>query len=374
MQSVTLYIHIPYCLEKCPYCDFHSVATAKSAIPEALYTKALIQQLEQEVDRWGLAKRPLVSIYFGGGTPSLMSADFFAAVLQTLSSRYLVSGEITVETNPATASQKDFKRWLELGINRVSFGTQSFQAGLLKKLGRSHTVPEGIHAVRQAQAAGFANINCDLIFGMEGQTLKMLEKDLAAVIDLTIPHVSAYQLTVEANTPLAHWVKNGQTVLPEEEVLLKMHQLVCECLSQAGLRRYEISNFANPGFESTHNLQYWRCGDYLGIGSGAVSKIENRRWRTTRKLKSYLAGNFAPEEEEVLDAKTARKERWMMGLRLTEGLPLEEPEREWRDLWDDWEARGWAQRGDGRLRLTDQGFMLTSRLTQNVFEFIDKVC
>ncbi|MBI4125538.1 MAG: radical SAM family heme chaperone HemW [Deltaproteobacteria bacterium] len=371
MQPLALYIHIPYCLEKCPYCDFHSVATPKSAIPEENYARILIRQLEQFIP----PQRELISIYFGGGTPSLMSPLFFERVLSAAAKHFLLRNpEVTVETNPATAGRKNFKRWRELGINRVSFGTQSFQTALLKKLGRSHVVQDGLRAVRQAQAAGLANVNCDLIFGIEGQTLKMLEADLRTVLDLKIPHVSAYQLTVEPNTPLAHWVQTGRTVLPAEKLLLPMHRLVSKRLEGAGLRRYEISNYARPGFESVHNLQYWRSGDYLGLGSGAVSKIGGRRWKTTRKLKAYLEENFTPEEEEILDAKTAWKEKWMMGLRLTEGLPLDEKENGWEEFFADWETEGWAQRENGRIRLTDKGFMLASRLTQNVFEFINRVC
>lgn len=368
---LALYIHIPYCLEKCPYCDFHSVATAKSAVPEAVYANALIRQLEQSALP---PRQTLCSIYFGGGTPSLLSPGFFETVLSALTKHFsFPNAEITVETNPATASKEDFKKWLALGINRVSVGTQSFQDTLLKKLGRSHTAQEGIRAVHQAREAGFINISCDLIFGIEGQTLPMLEKDLDALLDLEVPHVSAYQLTAEANTPLAHWVQTGKVSLPGETKGVKMHRLVSSRLCQAGLPRYEISNYARPGFESRHNLQYWRCGDYLGLGSGAVSKIGNRRWRTTRKLGEYLAGNFVPDEEETLDAKTAWKEKWMMGLRLGEGLLLGEAEKDWDGFFADWEAQGWALRQNGRVRLTAEGLLLTSRLTQNVFEFIDRL-
>lgn len=380
MESLALYIHVPYCLEKCPYCDFHSVATAKSAIPEERYAECLIKQLEWEVNRLDLRDRQLVSIYFGGGTPSLMSPKFFERILQLVPGSNCKSAyswsqapEITVETNPATASQRHFKEWLELGIHRISFGTQSFQDSLLKRLGRHHSAAHSFQAVRDAFSAGFSNVSCDLIFGIEGQTLKELEFDLQTLVLLQVPHVSAYQLTVEPNTPLAHWVSEGKYQLPKEPALIKMHERVVEVLEAGGLKRYEISNYAKPGFESRHNLQYWRYQDYLGIGSGAVSKIGNRRWRTTRKLKDYLAGDWNYEEEEVIDPKTAWKERWMMGIRLTEGILLEEKEAPWRGTLDLLEKEGFLKKRGERVHLTPKGFMVTSQITKNVFELIDKV-
>lgn len=374
-DGCAVYIHIPYCLEKCPYCDFHSVAVARPEIPERAYAKSLMDQLREERRRWAAPPR-LASVYFGGGTPSLMPAEFFAEVLGEIGRHFSVPKEIeiTVETNPKTADRKAFQQWLTLGINRISFGTQSFSDFLLKKLGRSHTADEGREAVLQAKEAGFQNINADLIFGIEDQTRTLLEKDLYSLLTLNVPHVSAYQLTVEPGTPLAHRVQTGAVVLPDEECLTAMHRRVAEALETGGLQRYEISNYARPGRECRHNLQYWQNGDYLGLGSGAVSKIGNRRWRTTRHLKKYLSGDFQPDEEETLDDKTIRKERWMMGLRLREGLSLRPEEKDWALLFEEWEQNGWAQLENGRIALTEQGFLLASALTKNVFEFIERVC
>ncbi|MDP2600068.1 MAG: radical SAM family heme chaperone HemW [Deltaproteobacteria bacterium] len=297
-MTLSLYIHVPYCLEKCPYCDFHSIATPKREIAHAEYADLLVSQLRAEVGRLGLDQRPLLSVFFGGGTPSLMNEKFFETVLRAVAKEFSIAKdiEITVETNPATASKENFRNWLHLGINRVSFGVQSFQDPFLKKLGRNHSAEEAILAIQSAKEAGFQNASCDLIFGIEGQTLKCLEKDLGLAYSMGLPHLSAYQLTVEPGTPLASWVAAKKFFQPEEEILVQMHQLTADTFGSRGLKRYEISNYALPGFESRHNLQYWRYGEYLGLGSGAVSCVGGKRWRTTRKLKEYFAKNFQQEE------------------------------------------------------------------------------
>lgn len=370
-KSLALYIHIPYCLEKCPYCDFHSVATEKPLIPEKKYAESLIAQLNLEKERLDFKNRRLVSIFFGGGTPSLMSPEFFAKVLENLGDGAM---EITVETNPRTADRNQFKEWLKLGINRISFGTQSFQDSLLKRLGRHHTSADSFRAVREAKEAGFSNINCDLIFGIRDQTLEELDYDLETVLSLDVQHVSAYQLTVEKNTPLWSWMEEGSYRLPEEESLVAMHEKVVRYLEAGGLHRYEISNYAKPGFECRHNLQYWNYGDYLGIGSGAVSKINGRRWRTTKKLKNYLNGDWDYEDVEAIDDKTAWKERWMMGIRLRKGVCLNSREREWEETFAEWQREGFLVQKGGRVNLTQKGFLVTNQLLQNVFDLIDKVC
>ena len=191
---------------------------------------------------------------------------------------------------------------------------------------------------------------------------------------MQLPHLSAYQLTVEPGTPLASHVSAKKFVLPEEETLLFMHQLTVSYLETCGLKRYEISNYAVPGFESRHNLQYWRYGDYLGIGSGAVSYVGGKRWRTTRKLKEYFAGNFDREEEEDIDAGTALKEKWMMGIRLTEGICLEEGYQRFLPYFEKWAKEGLLAFSGERVCLTEKGFLLSNQVPQNVFALIDQMC
>lgn len=375
-MTLSLYIHVPYCLEKCPYCDFHSIATPKKEIAHAEYADLLVSQLRGEVERLGLYQRPLLSVFFGGGTPSLMNEIFFERVLNAVAKEFSVfkNCEITVETNPATAAKENFKNWLLLGINRVSFGVQSFQDPFLKKLGRNHSAKEAVLAIQSAKEAGFQNASLDLIFGIEGQTLEALEKDLELAVSMRLPHLSAYQLTVEPGTPLASWVSMKKFFQPEEEVLVQMHQLTADTFESRGLKRYEISNYALPGFESRHNLQYWRYGESLGIGSGAVSCVGGKRWRTTRKLKEYFAKNFLREEEETIDSLTALKEKWMMGIRLTEGVSLDDGYRRFLPHFEKWSKEGLLKYSDERVGLTEKGFLLSNQVTQNVFALIDQMC
>ncbi|MBI5299317.1 MAG: radical SAM family heme chaperone HemW [Deltaproteobacteria bacterium] len=369
MNPLALYIHIPFCLAKCPYCDFHSIAMKKGDVPHSIYAKNLIQQLENEVKRLELENRPLLSIFFGGGTPSLMPPQFFEKILSEISKVFVLDSrtEITVETNPKTATKSDFKKWLELGINRASIGVQSFQDPLLKKLGRIHSAKEAKDALQNCLSAGFENINMDLIFGIPTQTFKNLEADLETAMSFQIPHISAYQLTVEPATPLAGQVSRGEVEMPPEENLVKMISMVVRLLECGGWCRYEISNFAKPDFECRHNLQYWRYGDYLGLGEGSVSCVEKKRWRTMR--------NFKKEEEEIIDDKTAWKERWMMGLRLKEGVILTENEAQlWGPNLVQWSEEGWIRRfsNPDRVTLTSKGFLFCNQIVRAVFDLIDK--
>lgn len=376
IRPLALYLHIPYCLEKCPYCDFHSIAVSSSEIPYQDYADCLMAQMKQEVARLALQNRELVSIFFGGGTPSLMTPHFFRQVLSAAASHFNFKSdiEITVESNPATVCAKNFKEWLAIGINRVSFGVQSFQNPLLKKLGRNHSAAQAKEGLQMSLDAGFENVSCDLIFGMEGESLKELEEDLRQAISFNLPHMSAYQLTVESGTPLASSVKQGLYRLPEEDILVAMHEKVSQTFESHGWHRYEVSNYAKPGFQSRHNLQYWRYEEYLGIGSGAVSSVANKRWRTTRKLKDYLNKQWNFEEEETLDAKTALKEKWMMGLRLQEGLPLKMGDRRWERAFLKMEEEGLLRQSDEKIQVTQKGFLVLNRITQNVFDLIDQMC
>ncbi|MDO8527849.1 MAG: radical SAM family heme chaperone HemW [Deltaproteobacteria bacterium] len=376
-KNIALYIHVPYCLEKCPYCDFHSVATSGAPIPEIDYADVLIRQLKWEVERLEIKGSALASVFFGGGTPSLMKPEFFGKVLSAVSEQFDFDSsiEITVETNPASALLKNFQAWRAFGINRISFGVQSFQEHLLKKLGRRHTPQEAREAIQSAREAGFDNISCDFIFGIEEETLEDLEKDLKEALSFDLPHISAYQLTVESGTPLAVWVKEGTFHLPDEDHLVMMHKKTVELLENGGLKRYEISNYSKIGLESRHNLQYWRYGDCLGIGSGAVSCVNGKRWRTTRKLKNYLSGNWDYEDEETISDKTALKEKWMMGLRLAEGVELDPVlHQKWGSTLSKWEKDGLLQLKEGRVVLTEEGFLMSNWVTQNIFEMIEKVC
>ncbi|MDO8493977.1 MAG: radical SAM family heme chaperone HemW [Deltaproteobacteria bacterium] len=382
MQELSLYIHIPFCLEKCPYCDFHSIAVEKKSIEQKKYADLLMRQLDEEVERLALRGRSLVSIYFGGGTPSLMNASLFEAVITRAVQYFALTKdcEITVETNPATAAVENFKSWLNVGVNRVSIGAQSFQPHLLKKLGRSHSADAAKQAVREAAEAGFKNISADLIFGIEGESFEDLQNDLLEITALPLQHISAYQLTVEPATPLATWVRDGSFQLPKEEILAEMQETVFAFLEKRGFDQYEISNYAKippllkgggGDFRSRHNLQYWRYGEYLGIGSGAVSTVNGQRWRTTRQLKKYFQSDWGFEEIEIIDAKTAWKERWMMGLRLAEGVAMTEADHGFKPIFALWMEKGWAQLDGPRVTLTNKGRMIANSLILELFSSIE---
>lgn len=372
MSDLALYIHIPYCLEKCPYCDFHSIPVRRPEIPAKDYVTRLILELRESVIEHSLSRQELVSVFLGGGTPSLISPEDYIPLFEEIEKIFPSNAtrEVTIEANPATLSLQRLKGYLKIGINRISIGVQSFNERLLKKLGRNHSSKEAKEAIALAFESGFENVSCDLIFGSESQTTLEAIQDIETALQFPLKHLSVYQLTVEANTPLHTWVKSGMTQLPEEETLLEMHQRLPAFLEQHGFPRYEISNYAQKGLESRHNLQYWRYRPYLGIGSGATSFLGNLRWRTTRRLQDYLKGERCKEDLETIDAKTALKEKWMMGLRLNEGVVFAGDQEILNPF-----IKRCVEKGEmtinGRVRLTPAGLLWSNRIISELFEFLD---
>lgn len=287
---LALYIHIPWCVEKCPYCDFNSHAAA-GPLPEAAYIDALLYDLEQELPAvWG---RPIVSIFIGGGTPSLLTAAAIDRLLAGVRARLrlVANCEITLEANPGTVEAGRFTELRATGVNRLSIGIQSFNETALCALGRIHGRAEAIAATEAAQQAGFDNVNLDLMFGLPGQSERDALADVAQAVALAPSHLSYYQLTVEPNTAFHH----APPILPEEEALWQIQQAGQEALATAGYGHYETSAYARPGRQCRHNLNYWQFGDYLGIGAGAHGKITHapeqrieRRWKQ-RHPGTYLA-------------------------------------------------------------------------------------
>ncbi len=265
---LSLYVHLPWCRRKCPYCDFNSHA-ARGKIPESSYVDALLADLDQELALAG--DRPLISIFIGGGTPSLFSPPALARLLRGIGERiaWTPEIEITLEANPGTVESDRFETFRDLGINRLSLGVQSFQDDKLKRLGRIHDGNEAIRAVEIARRAGFSNLNLDLMFGLPGQNLADALFDLETALALHPDHLSWYQLTLEPNTLFAKY----PPPLPEDDTLWEMQCAGLAKLAEAGFERYEISAHARRGKRCRHNLNYWRFGDYLGIGAGAHGKI-----------------------------------------------------------------------------------------------------
>ncbi len=265
---LSLYVHLPWCVRKCPYCDFNS-HEMKDNLPEQLYVAALLQELDTHVDL--LQKRPLISIFFGGGTPSLFSAQAIAQILDGVAARMPLAEniEITLEANPGTAEQTRFRDFHLAGINRLSLGIQSLQNDKLKILGRIHDKENAMRAIEMAQTAGFTNFNLDLMYGLPQQSLEDAMHDLETAISFHPTHLSWYQLTIEPNTFFYHHTP----ALPSDEAAWQMQLSGQQLLQAHGLQQYEVSAYSLPQKECAHNNNYWTFGDYLGIGAGAHSKI-----------------------------------------------------------------------------------------------------
>ena len=265
---LSLYIHIPWCVKKCPYCDFNS-HEARNEIPEEKYLKALTQDLESELPNiWG---RSIESVFIGGGTPSLFSAKGIDQLLANLRERLPIRSntEITLEANPGTFEQERFSAYREAGINRLSIGVQSFNENHLKRLGRIHGATEAIKAAEIARKAGFVNFNLDLMFGLPEQSVDQALEDLKIAIEAGPTHISWYQLTIEENTLFHH----APPILPDDELMWEMQQKGQALLESSGYMQYEVSAYSQINKQCQHNINYWEFGDYLGIGAGAHGKL-----------------------------------------------------------------------------------------------------
>jgi oxygen-independent coproporphyrinogen-3 oxidase len=281
LPPLALYIHIPWCVRKCPYCDFNS-HNAPNALPQAEYVDALLRDLDQDLP---LAEgRALTSIFFGGGTPSLFGADSIARILDGVAARLEMPRgiEVTLETNPGTVEHGPFAGYARAGVNRISFGVQSFDDDALRRIGRIHDAAQAERAIKQAQDAGIDNLNLDLMYALPQQTLGGALSDVEKALSLQTPHLSHYQLTLEPNTAFAA----NPPALPDDDAAWDMQEACQERLAAAGLAQYEVSAYARPGRECRHNLNYWHFGDYLGIGAGAHGKL------------SAVAGSREPESEQ----------------------------------------------------------------------------
>lgn len=324
LPPLSLYLHIPWCARKCPYCDFNS-HEGKNGIPEKQYVAALLSDLEQELPEiWG---RQVHSIFIGGGTPSLFSAEALDELLCGVRARLNLpaNAEITLEANPGAIETGKFHEFRALGINRLSIGVQSFNDHALQRIGRIHGRREAIRAAEQAHDAGFDNFNLDLMFGLPKQSLAEALEDIHTAIALEPTHLSHYQLTLEPNTAFHH----NPPVLPKDELLWAMQEQCHEKLAEAGYGNYEVSAFAKANRQCQHNLNYWQFGDYLGIGAGAHGKISNAQFQTiTRRSKlrqpeAYLQQASSPERiktEQKLTQKETGFEFMVNALRLTEGF------------------------------------------------------
>lgn len=340
MKSISIYIHIPFCVKKCQYCDFLS-APADSRAQE-VYLRALKQEISEQAARY--REYEVQTVFIGGGTPTAVPYKKLCGILETVFSCYRVNpqAEISMEANPGTVTKEALLAYRKAGINRLSIGLQSADDGELKLLGRIHTYRDFLQTYRWAQEAGFTNINLDVMSALPGQSVENYRKTLDTVLSLKPQHISAYSLIVEEGTPF--YEKYGQESeklqatgekqpdLPSEEEEREMYALTEKLLAAGGYHRYEISNYALPGRECRHNRVYWKRGNYVGFGLGAASMVENVRFENTREMQEYLAEHAGvPDAEEVfaevaqgnvhpLSKEEQMEETMFLGLRLTEGV------------------------------------------------------
>ena len=368
---LALYVHMPWCVKKCPYCDFNSHGLGTKPPPYAEYIDVLLADLDADLADFGAAAhgREIVSVFFGGGTPSLFAPDliarFLAGARQRL--RFADDCEITLETNPGTVEHGRFDGYLAAGVNRISFGVQSFDDDKLRRLGRIHSAAEAESAVKLAQDAGYANINLDLMYALPKQTLEGALADVERAIALAPAHISHYQLTIEPNTVFAAY----PPPLPDDDHAWAMQEACQARLAAAGYHQYEISAYARPDRQCRHNRNYWQFGDYLGIGAGAHGKLSDpasgnvrRRWKA-RSPRAYveaaggaarIGGDGAVKPEEL------PFEYMLNALRLIDGVPMADftartglPTDAIAAPLANARQRGWLTAEDGRLHTTALG-------------------
>jgi oxygen-independent coproporphyrinogen-3 oxidase len=318
-----LYIHFPFCQNRCSYCNYDKVPYDRTL--EERFFEALTIETRLATKKINSPTQTISTIFLGGGTPSLASNKLLFAWLEVLNNCFSLSAtiEFSIECNPETVTRDRLDLFKELGINRPTFGIQSFDTNLLQLLDRRHNADHSREAIYHANILGFDSFGCDLIFGLPGQNTTQLNSDLDQLIDLDPPHISYYQLTVEDDTPLAARVADGRLQMPDSDRMYALYRIVCERLAEAGYNRYEVSSFAKPGFECRHNLGYWRGDDYLGLGPSAHSLIDGKRFSNNANVHHYiesLRNDKRPIVEESSGAKQRMTETIMVGLHIAEGV------------------------------------------------------
>lgn len=372
MEERGIYVHVPFCLAKCPYCSFNSYPVA-GEVP-AYYIDALIRDVVAEAHRWreveSVSPAAFGTVYFGGGTPSLLAPRQMAAIMAALRAGFSIGPEteISLECNPATAGRAELEALRDLGATRLSVGVQSLSDRELKTLGRLHSCDEAAQALRLARQAGFVDIGADVILGIPGQTRRTLGSTLEGVAEVA-GHVSAYMLSVEEGTPMAEAVSAGRLALPSDDEMACHYQLAAEVLGRLGFERYEISNWSLPGRRCRHNLVYWGGGEYLGLGAGAHSYARGARSAKIKDPRRYAEalarGGDAVDFREVLTRDQRMLEYVMLGLRTDQGLDLDRLASVYgaeigrlAEVVDDLARHGLAVKKGNNLTLSTKGALL----------------
>ena len=381
-MSFSLYVHIPYCLSICPYCDFN--AYAAPTWPEQRYIDALSEEFLYYVSSPAWQGHTLETIYFGGGTPSLFLPASLERFLALVADRCPLTSDLSIslEADPGSITQEKLQGYRSIGIDRLSLGIQSFEPTILKTLGRRHSGEEALRVIELARAADFSNLNIDVIFGVPSQTLAMVERDLCQIFSCCPEHISTYGLTYEENTPFFAMRKKGVLQPLNEETELAMYSLIQSACTNHGYQHYEISNFARPGFPSRHNTRYWQGESYLGLGAGAHSFASTpdwgRRWSNIRNPKKYmdaaLAEGQACQFEETLCRDQALGEYMFLNLRQLHGMSLKAFSRRFGQAFFeefpravDLIANGLLTHTEAEIKLTPQGLLVADSVFATFF-------
>lgn len=377
-KDLGLYLHVPFCMKKCKYCDFLSWAGSEEE--QETYVQGLLKEIESYRE---FAKGYKVStVFLGGGTPSILSGEQIERILGAVSDVFMMDkhAEITLEMNPGTVTEEKLRSYKKAGINRLSIGLQSVKNENLKLLGRIHTYEEFLQSYELARQEGFKNISVDLISSLPGQTLESWKEELQEIVRLNPEHVSVYQLILEEGTPFYETYADHPELLPDEEVSREIYLSTGRILSESGYEQYEISNYAKPGQESRHNLKYWDRADYLGLGLGAASMVRNIRMTNTRDLKTYLEHCSQPKtmrkDVQFLEEPRQMEEFMFLGLRKTRGVSRKEFHRVFgRDMDMVYEKtlakcleNGMLKEHKDRVFLSEEG-VLVSNLVLSEFLF-----
>lgn len=363
-----IYVHVPFCARRCNYCDFNTYE-GLDALHEP-YVEALVR----EVQRWPGAARRATSLFFGGGTPTMLEPAQLGRVLVAVQARFGLAGdaEVTVEVNPETVTEATFGALLDAGFNRFSIGVQSLAPQVLERLGRTHSASGALEALAAARRAGAEDLSADLIYGSPWESEEDWTRTVEGIIDAGVDHVSAYALTIEEHTPLHTLIATGRAPDVDPDVQASRHQVAGELLVSAGYERYEVSNWARPARASRHNVLYWSAGDYLGFGAGAHAHLAGRRWWSQRLPRDFIAavrdGRSTEAGSETLSAEQRGPEALMLGLRLVSGIDTDAfPDRfggacleERAGIVSDLVAAGLLEADGGRLRIPESQTMVAN--------------
>ena len=364
-DPIGLYVHIPFCKRKCDYCDFCSFA-----VDSVDWRREYIEALCREIRSYRGKGLTVDTVFFGGGTPSLLSGAEFRRITDAIRESFVLSDltEFTLEANPGATRREDLLEYISCGVNRISMGLQSIHENELKILGRIHLFDDFKDTLATVRACGITNVNVDLMYGIPEQTKESLEETLRTITTLSPEHISVYGLIMEEGTPF--WQRQDSLNLPDADTECDMYELACRILSEAGYGHYEISNYAKRGFESEHNLKYWRGKEYVGVGVAAHSYLDGVRYGNSTDVLAYISGVSIREDSDKCDTEEEREEYVMLKLRMREGFSLEEYSARFGEDFLSAHAdsvnmlidQGYAVAKNGRFALTEKGFYVSNSI------------